>query len=218
VIAAAPVREHTVAGLLREYRSFADLVAGLDADAWRRPTRCVGWQVRDVAGHVVGQLIDTVTGAAGTRSSDEQAAEMREHTPSALATQMQSAYDSLAHLLGALDDTNWTGPSAIPRLTLGQGVHALLNDAYVHRDDIRVALAMATDRGPGLVDSLDFVLGVLARSGAASDEPDVAGLLDVPAAGFVEQTGLDAYEFLLAATGRLDTARLGFPDSINIFR
>jgi uncharacterized protein (TIGR03083 family) len=103
VIAAAPVREHTVAGLLREYRSFADLVAGLDADAWRRPTRCVGWQVRDVAGHVVGQLIDTVTGAAGTRSSDEQAAEMREHTPSALATQMQSAYDSLAHLLG-----HWT--------------------------------------------------------------------------------------------------------------
>jgi uncharacterized protein (TIGR03083 family) len=218
VIAAGPVREHTVAGLLREYRSLAVLLAGLDADAWRRPTRCVGWQVRDVAGHVVGQLIDTVTGAAGTRSPDEQAAEMREHTPSALATQMQTACDSLVNLLGASDDTNWAGPSSIPRFTLGQGVHALLNDAYVHRDDIRAALAMAPDRGPGLVDSLDFVLGVLARGGAVSDEPDIARLLDVPAAGFIEAKGLDAHEFLLAATGRLDAARLGLPESINIYR
>jgi hypothetical protein len=51
----------------------------------------VGWQVRDVAGHVVGQLIDTVTGVAGTRIPDEQAAEMREHAPSLLAAQMQGS-------------------------------------------------------------------------------------------------------------------------------
>jgi uncharacterized protein (TIGR03083 family) len=213
-----PVRDHTVAGLLREYRAFVDLVAGLDADAWRRPTRCVGWQVRDVAGHVLGQLIDTVTGAAGTRSADEQAAEMRQHSPRALAAQLQTGAESFAQLLSALDDTNWIGPSPIPRFTLGQGVHALLNDAYVHRDDIRTALAMAPDRGPGLADSLDFVLGVLIRSGAVSAGPSVARLLDIPAAGFTEATGLDAHEFLLAATGRLDAARIGLPESINIYR
>jgi uncharacterized protein (TIGR03083 family) len=213
-----PVREHTVAGLLREYRSFVDLVTGLDADAWRRPTRCAGWQVRDVAGHVLGQLIDTVTGAAVTRSADEQAAEMRQYSPRAIAAQMQTAVESFIQLLSTLDDTNWIEPSPIPRFTLGQGVHAPLNDAYVHRDDIRTALAIAPDRGPGLVDSLDFVLGVLIRSGAASAEPSVARLLDIPAAGFTDATGVDAYEFLLAATGRLDAARLGLPESINIYR
>jgi uncharacterized protein (TIGR03083 family) len=213
-----PVRERTIAGLLREYRSFVELVTELDAEAWRRPTRCVSWQVRDVAGHVVGQLIDTVTGAAGTRSPDEQAAEMRQHSPSALAAQMRTAAESCTRLLRALDDTNWIGPSPIPRFTLGQGVHALLNDAYVHRDDIRTALAMAPDRGPGLVDSLDFVLGVLFRSGTGLSEPSIARLLDIPAAGFTKVTGVDAHKFLLAATGRLDAARLGLPESINIYR
>lgn len=213
-----PIREHTVAGLLREYRSFVDLVKGLDGNAWRRPTRCVGWQVRDVAGHVVGQLIDTVNGTAGTRLPDEQAVEMREHSPGALAAQMRTGAESFARLSKALDDTNWVGASAIPRFTLGQGVHALLHDAYIHRDDIRAALAMAPDRGPGLVDSLDFVLGVLIRNGAASAEPRVARLLDIPAAVFTKATKVDAYEFLLAATGRLDAARLGLPESVNIYR
>ena len=91
----------------------------------------------------------------------------------------------------------------------------LLHDAYIHRDDIRAALAMAPDRGPGLVDSLDFVLGELIRNGTASAEPSVARLLDIPAAVFTRATGLDADKFLLAATGRLDAARLGLPESIN---
>jgi uncharacterized protein (TIGR03083 family) len=213
-----PTREHTVAGLLREYRSFVDLVKGLDANAWRRPTRCVGWQVRDVAGHVVGQLIDTVNGTAGTRLAGEQALEMREHSAGALAAQMQTAAESFARLSRALDDTNWIGPSVIPRFTLGLRVHVLLHDAYIHRDDIRAALAMAPDRGPGLVDSLDFVLGELIRNGAASAEPSVARLLDIPAEVFTKATGVDADKFLLAAIGRLDTARLGLPESVNIYR
>jgi uncharacterized protein (TIGR03083 family) len=37
-----------------EFRRFADLVAGLGDDDWRRPTDCSRWDVRDIALHVLG--------------------------------------------------------------------------------------------------------------------------------------------------------------------
>ncbi|HEX4559222.1 MAG TPA: maleylpyruvate isomerase family mycothiol-dependent enzyme [Mycobacterium sp.] len=212
-----PMREPTVAGLLAEYGGFADLIAELDATAWARPTRCVGWQVCDVAGHVVGQLIDTVSGAAGRRTADEQAAAMRDQPPSALAADLRANAESFAQLSTVFDDTNWGGPSPIPDLTLGEGVHALLNDAYVHADDIRTALGLPADNGSGLQASLDFVLGALIGDDASTD-PRIAKLLGIPAAEFAGATGFDAHDFLLAATGRLNAARLGLPTSINIYR
>ena len=72
-----PDRHRTFGGLLDEYRSFAEFISPLNAPDWTCETRCTGWQVRDVAGHVVGQAIDTVSGAIGTRTPDQQAAALR---------------------------------------------------------------------------------------------------------------------------------------------
>ncbi|WP_375482035.1 maleylpyruvate isomerase N-terminal domain-containing protein [uncultured Mycobacterium sp.] len=57
-----PDRPRTIRGLLSEYESFADLLEAIDTSAWVRPTRCTGWQVRDVAGHVVGQASTSPAG------------------------------------------------------------------------------------------------------------------------------------------------------------
>lgn len=38
------------------YQRLVDLLAGLDAADWDRPTDCEGWSVRDLAGHLVGAL------------------------------------------------------------------------------------------------------------------------------------------------------------------
>ena len=213
-----PDRGQTIAGLLIEYRAFAQLLTQLDDAAWTQPTRCVGWEVADVAGHVVGQLLDTVSGAIGTRTADEQAAALRDESPRALAAKLHAAADVFAQVATAIDDTAWCGRSPISDFTLGQGVHALLNDAYVHADDIRESLGLAYDRGPGLLASLDFVLGALIRLDVTSIEPRMAPLLAVPVAGFSAGTGIDAHDFLLAATGRLDAARLALPESVNIYR
>lgn len=164
-----PDRGHTVAGLRTEYRRFANLIAGLDRAVWTAPTRCTRWEVRDVSAHVVGQLVDTVSGKVGSRTADEQAAGLREGTPAELASLLR-------------------------------------------------AVALPFDTGPGLYASLDFVLGALRRMDAASPEPDVAQLVAPSADCFTDATGLDAHEFLLAATGRLDTARLGLPEAVNIYR
>jgi hypothetical protein len=175
-------------------------------------------QVRDVAGHVVGQAIDTVSGAIGTRTPDRQAAALRGESPPALAARLHDVMDSIEELATAFDDAAWSAPSPVPGLSLGQGVHALLNDAYLHGDDIRAALGLPFDAGPGLRASLDFVLGALLRDEATTAEPAVAPLLVVPADQFSERTGIAVHDFLLAATGRSYPARLLLPDILNIYR
>ncbi|WP_156688841.1 maleylpyruvate isomerase family mycothiol-dependent enzyme [Mycobacterium sp. Marseille-P9652] len=213
-----PDRDQTMAGLLNQYGSFAELIGALDALEWTRRTRCAGWQVRDVAGHVVGQAMDVVGGTIGSRTPDDQAAALRGESPTALAASLRSAMDSVSGLMTVFDDALWSAPSPAPGLTIGQGMHALLQDAYVHGDDIRAALGLPFDPGPGLHASLDFVLGALLRDETAAAEPAIAKLLTVPAEGFGERTGMAPHDLLLAATGRSDPARLRLPDTINIFR
>jgi uncharacterized protein (TIGR03083 family) len=218
IVRPEPDRARTITGLLDEYRSFAELIGTLNASDWTQETRCTGWQVRDVAGHVVGQAVDTVSGAIGTRTPDEQAAALRGESPTGLAARLRTAMDSIRRLATAFDDAVWSAPSPVPGLTLGLGVHALLHDAYVHGDDIRAALGLAFDTGPGLRASLDFVLGALLRDDAAAAEPAVARLLHASSEHFTGQTGMAAHDFLLAATGRGDPARLRLPASVNIYR
>ncbi len=218
IVRPGPDRAGTLVGLVDEYRSFAELIRALDASDWTRETRCTGWQVRDVAGHLVGQAVDTVSGAIGTRTPDDQAAALRGESPGTLAARLRTAMDSLTQLAAAFDDAAWSAPSPVPGLTLGQGVHALLDDAYVHGDDIRTALGLPFDTGPGLRASLDFVLGALLRDDVAAADPAVGRLLGVPIEDFTRQTGMAEHDFVLAATGRSDPARLRLPDCVNIFR
>ncbi len=218
IVRPAPDRERTIAGLLDEYRSFAELIGALDDSDWTSETRCTSWQVRDVAGHVVGQAVDTIGGTIGSRTPDDQAAMLRVESPAALAAQLHAATDSIARLAAVFDAAAWSAPSPVLGLTIGQGMHALLNDAYLHGDDIRAALGLAFDAGPGLHSSLDFVLGALLRDDAAAADLAIARLLGVSTEQFAQQTGMAAHDFLLAATGRSDPARLRLPDSVNIFR
>jgi uncharacterized protein (TIGR03083 family) len=213
-----PDRDQTTAGLLDEYRLFAELIGALDASQWSRRTRCTGWQVRDVAGHVVGQAVDTVSGAIGSRTPDEQAAALRGESPTTLASRLHAAADSMTQLMTAIDDAAWSAPSPVSGLTLGQGIHALRHDAYLHGGDVRAALGLPFAAGPGLRASLDFVLGALLRDDAAAAEPAIARVLAVPADHFGETTGIAAHDFLLSATGRQDPARLLLPDVVNIYR
>jgi uncharacterized protein (TIGR03083 family) len=218
IVRPGPDRARTITGLLDEYSSFAELIGTLNASDWTRETRCTGWQVRDVAGHVVGQAIDAVGGAIGTRTPEQQAAALRGESPTGLAARLRTAMDSITRIATAFDEAVWSAPSPVPGLTLGLGVHALLHDAYVHGDDVRAALGLPFDKGPGLPASLDFVLGALLRDDAAAAEPAVARLLGVSVEHFPRQTGMAVHDFLLAATGRRDPALLRLPDSVNIYR
>jgi len=210
-------RTHISNGCLTEYDAFTDLLEGLTEEQWDAPTRCDGWQARDVAGHVVGLAEDTAAGAPGSRTPDEEAASVRHETPAGAAARLRAALASIRAFIDVIDDDAWAGPSGVPDLTLGDGVLTLWYDTYVHGDDIRDAIGEAPQRGA----SLDAAICYLARQlttrgwGPATLALDDTGRYDIGAGG-PAITG-DAHEFMLVATGRADASATGLEPGVSIY-
>ena len=195
-------RTETIDGLLAEYEGFAALVAGLDADQWTTPSRCEGFAVRDVAGHVIGTAEDVVAGVPGSRTPEEEAATFRDDSPADAAARLTTALVSIRGLAAALDDDEvWNGPSGVPDLTMAEGILTLWYDTYVHADDIRAALGLPSEHGPGLAAAVAYLDAVHAQRGISVD----AAVEVAPLA------------FVLAATGRRDAASVGLDPSVNIY-
>jgi uncharacterized protein (TIGR03083 family) len=204
-------------GALAAYEDFAQLIAGLDGAAWQTHTRCSDWEVRDVAGHVVGLAHDAATGVPGSRNADEQAAALRDHSPTELAEQLRATVATLRSLTDVLDDAAWSGPSGVPDRTLAQGVQGLWFDTYVHRDDIASALDTGTDRGPGLAGSVAYLAFLLEGRGWGPATLAFEGLPQHDIGGGGEKVGGDPHDFVLVASGRADPATLGLDPSVNVY-
>ena len=210
-------RTHVSDGCLTEYEAFADLVEGLTENEWNAATRCVGWQARDTAGHVIGLAEDTAAGVPGSRNSEEEAASVRHESPAGAAARLRAATATLRALLDAIDDDVWNGPSGVPDLTLGEGVLTLWYDTYVHADDIRAAIGRMSERGPGLDATIAYLAGQLTTKnwGPATLMLDEVGRHDVSGGG-PEITG-DALQFALVATGRAQASTIGLKPDVNIY-
>lgn len=204
-------------GLVKEYEIFASLVESLNDEEWRAPSRCTGFEVRDVAGHVIGLAEDVAAGRPGSRNAEEEAASVRGDAPLAAAARLRGAVVSVRALVDAADDEMWAGPSGVPDLTLGDGVLLLWYDAYVHGDDIRAAIGRPSVRGEGLHASVAYLVRELTKRGWGPATLTLDGMprYDVDGGG-PEITG-DALTFVLAATGRTDPAALGLDGTVNIY-
>lgn len=210
-------RAEVIAGVFDEYETFASLISPLTGDEWRTPTRCAGWQVRDVAGHVTGIAIDVATGEAGSRTADEQARALRVETPAALAARLQDAAGRIRPFFEALDEDAWTGSSPVAGRSLGNAILTVWYDAYIHADDIRTALGRPAERGRGLAASLHWVHQELERLGwgPARLAFDGVGEREIGAGGPVLRG--DPLRFVLAATGRGDPAEFGVDETVNVY-
>ena len=210
-------RTDVARGAIDEYESFAALIASLDATAWDTPTRCTGFLVRDVAGHVVGLAEDVAKGVPGSRNAEAEAASVRGDSPAQVAARLRAALASIQPLLDALDDEMWNGPSGVPDLSFGRGVLTLWYDAFVHADDIRAALGRASEGGPGLSASVEYLAGELTTRGWGPATLALDGMprFDVGAGGR-EVTG-DPMQFVLVATGRAEPATMGLEPGVSIY-
>ncbi|HWC35317.1 MAG TPA: maleylpyruvate isomerase family mycothiol-dependent enzyme [Mycobacteriales bacterium] len=185
-------RDRVSQGFLDELERFGALIGSLDDEQWERPTRCEGWVVRDVAAHVVGTIADVAAGRLDGLGTPEvtqrEVDERRDMTPKQLADECAEVRAAAAALLPAFDATAWDAPAPGGYDgSLGEAVEALWYDAYLHADDIRAALGMPTEVGPGLAAATSHVELFLGRLGWSGDVP-----IDDAA----------AHEFVLAATGR----------------
>ena len=198
-------RDVVVQGLLGEYKTYRDLLVGLDRADSARPTRCAGWTVHDVLAHVVGLASDAFAGRIGRFTPDEQAAMRRDLTARELADELDQALLVGEPFLQAVTDEQWTGDSGAPGLTLGEGLFTLWFDAWVHRDDVRAALGEAPDDGPGLAASRAYVRWSLDKQGWT------------PPPG-VDVDAIDDHDFVLAGTGRIPAADVGLDSRANLYR
>ncbi len=211
------VRTDIARGALDEYVSFASLIESLDTRAWDAPTRCTGFQVRDVAGHVVGLAEDVVQGVPGSRNAEEEAASVRGDTSAQAGARLRAAIESLRPLLDALDDDMWNGPSGVPGLTFGRGVLTLWYDAFVHADDIRAALGRTSERGAGMAASVEYLTGELTTRGWGPATLALEGLPHHDVSGGGREITGDPMQFVLVATGRAEPATMGLESGVSIY-
>jgi uncharacterized protein (TIGR03083 family) len=215
-------RAETSSAFLAELHAFGELIGSLDSAALDTPTRCEGWTVRDVAGHMVGQMTDVVDGRLDGLGTDEvtqrQAKERAGRSGEELAAELAEARTRGADMLALFDDTAWNAPAPgdYPG-TLGDGILALYYDAYLHADDIRAAIGVPSVRGAGLGASVHHVADELAGKewGPATLALDGVDVIDIRGGG--EKITGDPLEFVLAATGRGDPSRSGLDESVNIY-
>jgi uncharacterized protein (TIGR03083 family) len=204
-------------GAKAEYHAFADLIETLSDAEWNTPTRCSGWLVRDVAGHVTGLAEDTAAGVPGSRNGDEEAASVRHESPAGTAARLRTALGPIEALVDALDDEMWASPCPIPELSFGDGVLTLWFDTYVHADDIRAALGRDADRGAGLEACVAYLAPEIEKKGwgPASLALDGIGRYEIKGGG-QEITG-DPHQFVLVATGRADATTMGLDPEVSIY-
>jgi uncharacterized protein (TIGR03083 family) len=204
--------------MLEEYESFASLIRGLSPVQWDTPTRCLGWAVRDVAGHVTGNVVDSAHGVIGTRVPDEQARDLRRHGPAELSAMLTAEAARLGSSLLRLDAAGWERPSPVPGRTVAHGVLTLWYDAYVHGDDIRSALGWLSRRGPGLMASVLFLRSELEQKGWSGARLLLDGMGEITIGPGGSDVRGDPLRFVLAAAGRADPAGLGLDESVNVYR
>lgn len=213
-------REQVTQGTLAEWERFAALVEGLDDAQWTAPSRCEGWEVRDVAAHVYGTAHDVLAGTVGRRTPEQEAADHRHLSPAELAAELRHVAAALVPLAASLDDAAWASPSPAPDLTIGEGMLALFYDTWIHADDIRAALGMPSERGEGLIAAVEHVAEQLGKRRWGPARLALHGLPELavgePNGGNLAVSG-DPLEFVLVATGREDPARLGLDAAVNIY-
>jgi len=215
-------RATVLAGISQELRDCAELFRSLSADELTTPTRCAGWTVRDVAGHVVGTVVDITEGrleGQGTRSvTARQAQERAGHTGTRLADELATAAPTLVDVLRSLPADSWEGPApSNPNFTLGFAVEAIWYDAFVHGDDIRAALSRASIRGDGLRCAVHHIAGYLEHRGWRPTTLLFHGMERIDIAGGGAVTDGDPLDFVLAATGRTDPALIGLDSALNVY-
>ncbi len=182
----------------RQRRRFVAMLAALSDDQWRAPTRCEGWNVQDVASHLVGVdafwQMSITAGLAGapTRvltnfdpaSTPALLVEpLRALPPSEVLAQLDASMTGFLDLLATLDDAGWATPAETPPgyLPVRLLAHHALWDCWVHERDIALPL--------GLVPTVDADEVAASMRYAAALSP---GFLIVDGPGCTGRFGVEA--------------------------
>ncbi|MFP7760006.1 maleylpyruvate isomerase family mycothiol-dependent enzyme [Marisediminicola sp. LYQ85] len=122
----------------------ADLLEGLEPAEWESPSRCEGWRVRDVAGHLVWRLGSSVTQLA---TSSARAVFRERIPPSRVVDELsrraaRSTPEELVASIRSLARERVSASESGQGRGRGRGHLADLTEAVVHGYDISHALGL----------------------------------------------------------------------------
>lgn len=112
----------------------------------------------------------------------------------------------------------WNSPAPNdPTYELGFAVEALWYDAYLHADDIRVALGLTPHHGDGLRCAVHHIAGYLDHQSWRPATLELTGIEPIHISGGGPAITGDPRLFVLCATGRGDPIALGLDASVNVY-
>jgi uncharacterized protein (TIGR03083 family) len=217
LVVPVPELRRTVDDLSSAWEAFAAMIEPLAEQEWTKDTRCEGWEVRDVAGHVTGMTTQAASGEP-TSDPDQQAIAFRHLEPAAMAAALRNAATRLGPSLHDLTQQQWEAPFGDRFPTLGEAIQTLLHDTHIHGDDVAVAITGRPWEGPGLWAAVNTVTVRLHRRGWSGPTIVIDDKRVLAAATPTQGTVCtEPRDFVLAATGRLAPGVLGLDDQVNIY-
>lgn len=238
-----PVTQQRIADELQaERESLTAYLESLAESAWDKPSLCEGWTVKDLMAHAIGIAADVANrrldGVGTPEANQRQVDERRGRTPRELLDEWAVEGKSLEDGVRALDDGFWNAPY-VDNFTVGGALQRMVEDIWVHGQDIRISLGDETTAGPALTSTLEVASRDL-HNRLPRLAPDV-GTVTINAGDFsstvegpgdtdVTITG-DPVTLALVSTGRvalpdaIDDGKLtvdphvpdGFADAVNIY-
>lgn len=153
-------QQETSAAMRDERTSLMAFLRDLPEAAWEKPSLCPGWTVRDVVAHLIGNAADVnalnLDGAGTEAFNQRQIDERKDKTIEQLLVEWDEQGSQFE--AGILEQTDELWNSEFPPFgTVGTALRRLVEDIYIHAQDIKVALGEEQSDGAGLLPTLDVV-------------------------------------------------------------
>ena len=239
----AEVTKERIARELRaERESLTAYLESLPEAAWDKQSLCSDWTIKQLMAHTIGIASDVANrrleGVGSPEANQRQVDEREQRTPRELLDEWAAEGKLLEDGIVDLDDEFWNAPYT-DNFTVGQALQRMVEDIWVHGQDIRIPLGDDTTSGPALISTLEVgsrdlenrlprlapdVRTVTIQAGAFSSSVPGPGTKDVTVSG-------DPITLGLVSTGRIPLADAvkegkltvspdapsGLADAINIY-
>lgn len=145
-------QKQLVADLKLQRERLVSYLQGLPEAAWDKESLCEGWRVRDVVCHVVGNATDlaaqNLQGVGTPEYNQRQVDERCDKSTGELFAEWDEQGPAYEAAISALPKEVWESPYE-PWGTVGEALERMLEDIWVHTQDIRIPLGDGIEDGPG---------------------------------------------------------------------
>jgi uncharacterized protein (TIGR03083 family) len=144
--------------LQAERESLTAYLESLPEAAWDKQSLCTEWTVKELMAHTIGIASDVANrrldGVGTAEANQRQVDERAERSPRELLDEWKTEGKLLEDGVRELDDDFWNAPYS-DNFTVGGALQRMVEDIWVHGQDIRIPLGDETTAGPAMISTLE---------------------------------------------------------------